>query len=398
MNEVTNLLGIKNIILTNLSGENEINLSHTFIMMNVYEDLFSHYRTARILIEDTNDLQVNFPIIGGEKLEVNFSSKNDEAPVSQEYIVYKLEKDVNVTSTAANSKILILYLTSKEQLLDETCSISRKISGDVPTVLEDMVLKYLKSSKKMDIHKSTNGLNFISNFWTPSQVINYISKVTNFNNLSDFLFFENKEGFNFKSMSGLMKEEPSHSLEFRDDVSSKYNVNVISQFTFNKYFNIIELARKGSLGNTVFQWHDDKYGFNKTKQDFETISVIGTSLGKAARFDNKFANNSKHILTYKNSKVVSIRDQILKALGSYHLLIKLPGDSTKTIGQIYNIDYRIKVKNALELNPLLTGKWFATNINHEFDRNGTYIQNIKVVKNAFFNFDNTTQVKGAKNL
>lgn len=398
VNEITNILGIKSISISNLSEETTISIDGIFLTMNVYEDIFSHYTTARLTIQDSHDLPLNLPIIGGEKVNVTFASKNDDKPVTQEFKVYKLEKDTNPTVSNINNKIIILFLTSSEQLIDETSSISKKISGDVKTSIQNIISTYMKSNKKLDVGKTTNSLDFICNFWTPSKVLNYISKVTHNNKISDFLFFENKTGFNFKSISELMNEDASHELMFRDDISSKYDVNVISQYTINKYFSLLELAKNGSLGNTVFQWHDDRYGFNKTETDFETVSAVGTNLGKSAKFDKSFANNSNNILTYKDSNVVSVRDQLIKSLGSYHLLLQLPGDSTKTVGQIYNIEYREKIRESLEMNKMLTGKWFVTNINHEFDRNGTYQQTIKVVKNAFFNFKETTPVKGKTNI
>jgi hypothetical protein len=397
-NEVGGLIDIREVVITNKVGDRTFDLTDVFVSFTIYEDLFLPFKTGRLIIKDTNELQTFLPIIGGEKVEVTYKSRNDDVPKVFKFYVYKLEKDLNITTTGNNMKTLVMFFSSNEQIMDSQLALSKKFKAKADVAISDLLTTYLKSNKLFEFDSTDEEIELVANFWRPSKIINYLSSTASNSNLSDFIFFEDKDGFKFKSISNLMKEAPAHEVEFVDDLSTQWDMNKFQRYAVSKHFNLLEMGKIGAFGNTVFQFDNEKYDFTKHEEDFETVTSHGTSLGQNVQMHEDFVNNNSIITTYKDSKKIAFRDQLLKSLSKYHVIIQLTGDSSKTIGQVINVNMRTKVRGSAEPHMIFNGPSLVTNIKHEINTDGTYLQNIKVVKNAFFKINDTSKVKGNKNV
>ena len=396
--EENNLEGrveLKLIDITNVKGDRKESMLEIFLSINIYEDLFLPYKTGKITVQDTNDLQSTFPIIGGEKLEVLYRTENDKKPKVQTFKIYKLDEDQATTQSGENKKTLTLYFVSEEQELDSRIKISKHYKGDPNSIIQSILKSELKS-KKPFVYDSASAIpDFCANFWTPSKTINFISRSTTAGNRSDFVFFEDKEGFNFKTISGLMEKPKISDLKFEDQLESKWDWNIIQRFKVSKYFDTLQTD---TLGNTVFQFDNEKYKFTVEQEDFESISQHATNHGLNVQFHKDFLSNPNILTTFKDNRYIAKRDQLLRTIDKYHMVIQMTGDSTKTVGQVYNIEIRTKQRENSFPNQLLTGNWLITNVRHEIGRTGAYMQNLKCVKNAFFKLNETSKVKGKKNV
>jgi len=380
----------------------EISLLDIFVTLNIYESIFENFKLGKIIVKDTFDLLSIFPFVGGEELEIYFTSENDDEdqkPKVQTFIVYNIEADDGVHQSESNKKNITLYFCSPEKIIDRKTSISKRWKDTDPNTPLNYILKNIFETKKdFYQHNTKNKLDIITNFWKPSKLISYIENNT-IGQFDDFIFYENNKGFNFHSISELMNQPESHKLTFSDTPDMLYSYSNVKGKTMKKYMNDIEGLNFGVYGNTYFKLKPYHYGFTKHQQDFESITEFSTSLGKHLQHRDELINNNSINLTYEDGNHVTKRDIIIKSLSKYHQIIKLNGDSTKTIGQIveFELDSRVREKIG-DRNELLTGKWFITNINHELQGDGTYIQKVKIIKNAFFNFKTFSKAKGRKNL
>ena len=231
----------------------DIPLEDIFVSITIYEDIFKPYKTGKIVVEDTNELQVLLPLIGGEKLEVSFSSVNDQVPTLQTYRVYKMEKDSSATSTGSNRRVLVIYFISEEGILDSLLSISQKFKGAPESVIQNILKKYLKTNKDF-LYTSGSQVDFVSNFWTPSQIFNFISKSTTAGNSSDYLFFEDRENFIWKPVSKLMEQPAIKTLNLVESLDVKWDPDKFQRYTVSKHFDVLKKGKSGGFGNTVFSF------------------------------------------------------------------------------------------------------------------------------------------------
>ncbi len=390
---------INKLVMRNLEGI-EINLTDIFISLNIYESIFSKFKTGKILLKDTFDLIYTFPLVGGEEIEIYFTSRDDnenQKSKIQKFIIYKIDEDYNVKQNDNATKLLPLFFCSPELIQNEKKKISKRYYKETITLLKDVLINVLESSKQFLYDSPNNKIEFISNFWKPTKIINYLEE-NSINTFNDFIFFENKDGFNFKSISNLMNQKSTHDIIFNDSIKILYDYNITKGRTMEKFFNDVEALKNGVYGNTFYQIYRDQYGYSKFQNDFETMTDYATSLGKNVQHRSDLINNNNINCTHKSGDHLSKRSLIIKSLSKYQMIIIMNGDSTKTVGQVYNFDIQDNTKEVNEFNEMMTGKWFVTHINHELSNNGTYKQNIKIIKNAFKHKSNFTKITGRKNL
>lgn len=377
-----------------------INLTSLYNSLNVYEDIFLNFMSAKLVIIDTHDIIKNGPIIGGESVKIIVKTKSEEKIWN--FVCYKLEKDLSTKQSESNKNLFILYLISFGGFINFFKKPCKKFSGTSSELVKNVVRNILEDSKTpLIIENSTTSLEFISNFWDPSKILNYIAKHT-FNDNHDFLFYENRFGYNFKSISSMMSEETFEELDYKNNSEVFFDENSIILYEIGKYFNFSDMFKEGSLGNTVYKFDDIYYKFDVKRQNHESITEFQTNLGKNSSINsNLITNNGTIRVSYADDLDHSTkRELILKLMNKYHILVKVNGKLNRTVDQIYLIKYLSKRKEDPDkINLLLSGKWLAVQLKHEIV-NGVYTQTMKLVKNSFMNSNNSflTNSKGILNI
>jgi hypothetical protein len=393
MNE---LIGsVEKISVSLYNKDKSISLTDTMISVNIYEDIFSNFLTGKIVFKDTMDVQAFFPLVGNESIDIDFLTPGDKNPKSiKTYKIYKMDSDSTAQSLIESRKLIILYFCSPEMIENNKIKVSKRFEDSADTIIKGILKDYFKTKKEL-LSDGCDIVEVYSNFWKPTDIINFINKKNG--KASDFLFFENKYGFQYKSLTSMLKENEKYTLEMADDGAALYGWNNILTFKMLKYFDTLSSLRNGVLGNTVYGIDKTYYEYLRIQNDNLTATEEGTSLGKNIIFDADLLNFSNTSSTLKDPEKVSLRDMIMKALMNYHIVLKLPGDSSKTVGEIVRIPIQTIKRDDIEENQLLTGNWIITNINHEILQSGKYNQNIKLVKNSLFNYKNHEKVKGGVN-
>ena len=182
--------------------------------MEYYESIDSPFLRCDFTIIDSIDF--NKLLIGGEKVSVNVvTNSSGEKPIELKLRVFKIGSLVK----QERGQIYILHCVSPEAYANEMNKVFKPfgpIGKNVENIPKHICSEYLKAPKK----KTKDGnfekhskISFISTNWRPVEAIAYMSdKVTRVegsgggkasNKQSGFLFFENRYGFNFKSLDAL---------------------------------------------------------------------------------------------------------------------------------------------------------------------------------------------------
>ena len=142
---------------------------------------------------------------------------------------------------SSNKELFTLNLISREAITNQTVRVGRKFptSQNISQSVEDIITEYLKSDKIGEIDKTQNQYGFIGNLKKPFSIITWLaSKSVAYNgpgkdSTAGFLFYETQDGFNFKSIDNLIKQEP-----FVEDYT--YTPNVVKFDDPTKDFKIIK--------------------------------------------------------------------------------------------------------------------------------------------------------------
>lgn len=244
------------------------------VSVDYYEDIFSPTITAKIKVANTGtsiapkdnpdgpkqSIYHGLPLRGGERLRMKILDRGDGklgldfATDPSKYLFVSSITDV-VSETQRES--FTLNLVSREAITNETTRVIKKyntgstIDNSVKSILRDI----LKTDKFSDqsIEKAQNKYGFVGNLRKPFSVLVWLAAksvpVSSGDATAGFFFYQTQDGFNFKSIDGLISQEPKatyiESQVNRGD-TERNNDFIISDYYTDKNQNLIEKLRLGT--------------------------------------------------------------------------------------------------------------------------------------------------------
>ena len=244
------------------------------VSVDYYEDIFSPTITAKIKVANTGtsiapkdnpdgpkqSIYHGLPLRGGERLRMKILDRGDGklgldfATDPSKYLFVSSITDV-VSETQRES--FTLNLVSREAITNETTRVIKKyntgstIDNSVKSILRDI----LKTDKFSDqsIEKAQNKYGFVGNLRKPFSVLVWLASKSVPESSGDatagFFFYQTQDGFNFKSIDGLISQEPKatyiESQVNRGD-TERNNDFIISDYYTDKNQNLIEKLRLGT--------------------------------------------------------------------------------------------------------------------------------------------------------
>jgi len=152
------------------------NLISSFTDFTLYEDLFSPILTGYVLIVDAHNLISTLPILGGERLVVEFKTPGRDS----------IELSLRITKIGhrdhANKKnVYTLEFISPEGFEDLNVRVSKSFSGNTSALVKRVYKEYFKSNIS-DADLSDTFVKFVSPYWGPLKIINHITTLATYPN------------------------------------------------------------------------------------------------------------------------------------------------------------------------------------------------------------------------
>ena len=143
------------------SGE-VINLSLSYQMIDIYENMFSNGLTGTITIVDTNNLIMNAPITGQEFLSFKITTPTlDNVPIDfTEHVmaVYKID----ARKAERGNEVVQLHFCSPELLRNSRTRLSKAYKGNASEIVGIILQDAKALNTKKDLYiESTLGLSLI---------------------------------------------------------------------------------------------------------------------------------------------------------------------------------------------------------------------------------------------
>ena len=210
----------------------ETGIEGRILNFNYYESIYSPMITGRLVIEDTggtieNEKGLLSTIKDGMKItgfeEVSFKIATAFGDLNfRDYPL--IVTGSPATKDEPNRQTLILNLVSKTEMISSSKPLSRNYpESPISEAVEKILNKELKITKdKLDIEKTQNQDKIKGNHCGALDVIQKMCKKSIPANGKDpgYFFFETQDGFNFKSIDGLIKEGIK---KFEDSLQYAYN-------------------------------------------------------------------------------------------------------------------------------------------------------------------------------
>ena len=198
------------------------------------------------------------PIKGSEKFLLSFTDNNDNT------LEFKDDSSLYVNNVTplvdeTTKSMTQLHLVSKEYILNEKVRINSRMDGLVSQHIEKILKeeKYLNTKKDVDIEETVLQINESPKNKKPFYIMNELSKKgvsaenQKLGKSAGYFLYETSEGFKFKSIDGLLSQEPKlkvlyneTSAQSDDEMPQGYDVKAV---TYERY-NLVNVQKKLAIG------------------------------------------------------------------------------------------------------------------------------------------------------
>ena len=201
-------------INSNKAGK-AVDLRGGFSQLTYTESIMSDTITANYLFVDSGasidgkSVRDGLPLVGEERVELAFED-NAQNKIEVTLYVNKITPLDNKTQKS----LLSISLVSKEFIMNEKTRTKARYDGKLSDTVTRIVQDTLESDKTIDAEPTVNELSYISNSKKPFYTISNLCKKSvssesqELGSTAGYFFYETSEGFFFKSIDGLLDQEP----------------------------------------------------------------------------------------------------------------------------------------------------------------------------------------------
>ena len=417
---------IQTLNLLTASGQ-RFELKKLLVEMSYYEDIYSFAASGYITLVDAQGFLELFQLSGNEYIEVNFGKvRTGTNSTDQLFRVYKTSD--RKPSGNMNSEVFTLYFCSEELLLSEQIKISKSYSMKISEIVKDILVDKLKIKEKNTRIEETIGVyNFIVPRLKPFEAISWISqyarpKLTGTVG-ADMLFFETKDGFNFRSLQSMFKDPIYGTYRYQakniDDTIQDFQEKTVTvlDYEFVKTYDALKDINAGTFANKLitidpltrtYKTTDFNYKdyFEKKKTSSlnknDVLVPLKNRVGKTQNesYDSRIkvmtSNATQNDLAYVKQRPGSVAKDVgvenyiplrtaQLGLANYTVVkITIPGDPGITAGR--TIDFNLLTlkpsTSKKELDRYYSGTYLITAVRHIITSGGAYQTVLEITKDS----------------
>lgn len=397
------------------NGEGKfVDIKNIFVKLTIYEDIMSCFTSGEIILTDSSSLQSLLPFIGEERLDISFETpghEGDDFKFAGTFHVYKISAIENFKTKNAT---MALKFISIDGFVDMNTRISQTFRGSISDTVVKLLTssQYLNTAKTPIVERTTSNLTHTSNFWTPSQNIFYLAGEA-YNSFSNpnYIFYENRNGFNFVSIDTLYEQRPL--IEFIKDEKNRDNDNqgksvpnteeayrrVLDMSTQN-FYDYIDRIQTGMYGSAMYHYDVEtrrlRFMQRNSKLDYNANTLNEkSSINQSTMFlpISKLTTTINHRSVYPNTVPAPFdkdmrRAALLKKADAFKTAIRVFGRANYKVGDIVDLkiyaNKEITDKTPVDqlLDPLLSGKYLISTLSHEITSEAHYC-NIELIRDSY---------------
>tara|TARA_B000000609_G_C24156356_1_gene340716 strand:+ start:251 stop:1486 length:1236 start_codon:yes stop_codon:yes gene_type:complete len=220
--------------------------------INYYESVTSPSISMTVSFIDIDQMVSQEGITGGEMIDLeviipDFDQKFKIESKKQKLVLNSV-RDV-VTST--NKQTATLEFVSDESLVNETCRVNKKFTGNVTQIVKELLQtepKGIQTKKEIKSDDAVNKYSFVGNLKRPFETIQWLCPKAQASSRNfGFLFFENRDGYHFKSVENLLKQDPEFLYQ-KPDRPTETDLRIIES-RLNQSNDVGMNARMGMYSN-----------------------------------------------------------------------------------------------------------------------------------------------------
>tara|TARA_A100001388_G_scaffold82044_1_gene59086 strand:- start:4897 stop:6165 length:1269 start_codon:yes stop_codon:yes gene_type:complete len=196
---------------------------------------------------------------GMEPVEVVFCDTDEQNYIGYQMVVYDIQDRMILDGKQTQATIFCVAL---DAIRNASLKISKRFGkgGGEYTheIVTRLVADEMKSAKKVQIDESSTKLSFVSPYWDPYTIISWLSWRSIFKDGSGmksagYLFYEDREGYHFKSMDNLVDQDTTRTIHINEETDDPIKSDIyINGFTLTGTSDIFRGLNLGSYASATF--------------------------------------------------------------------------------------------------------------------------------------------------
>jgi hypothetical protein len=289
---------IKQLALVTKVGS--VDITGLYEEINLFDSVVMPCMSGNIVIRDAVGLTANLLLDGSEYIIVKITKDDLGNGTHFNYDrTFRIYKQTNRKNINQNSEMYVLHFVSSELIFSEQQKINQHFKGNYHTLAKLVLNDYLKvpfQASKIGIMEPTSGIHsiIVPNL-SPFNTMNWIIKrAVDMNGLPNYLFYQNKIGYNFVSLSTLLSAASIMDINFRPKNLPNINENEDSmgnEFTGARdykilsQFNVLDSIRDGVYAGKFI-------GFDPLMRKKQTHKVNFNDIWDKSKHANKYRSVS----------------------------------------------------------------------------------------------------------
>lgn len=339
-----NLQGIK--IISAVSGR-VIDIGNLVVEFNIYSSIYSHYLMCDFVLIDGMNLYDWAEYFGssGDKsggftgfdyLVISYKNRGDSDGKSQMSHLFRLYELKARKVGIENTETYVISGISIEAYQNASKRISRAMKGTIDSMVQRLYSEFFEESRLLSMYSQFNSVaeaplgklsyidaktdgeqNFILPNLTVDDSIDFLcSEADNSKHVPVFLFYEDLDGYSFKDLIDLSKEEPTltyynghqnnpYSSDLPNADPKKENSFRIVNYEVKRQMNALENIRNGMykaktlhLDILMRQYREVPFDYEQKKAEFQNLQPTkffgGTEIHGDAAFYTLMTSRTNH--------------------------------------------------------------------------------------------------------
>jgi len=415
------------VVIESLDGKRKIDITNSVLFADYFEDILSPCVTMSMMISNSTSIYNSLPIRGGERVAFSVKTGSGEFTLDSEYSMYVFK--VSNVMAEDMRETFTLHLVSREGITNETTRCFKRYEGNIKNTVEYILKNDLKTTKfrANNIEGTSNGYNFIGNTRKPFTVLTWLGPKAmpnasggvsgNGNNgevkgTSGYLFYENKDGFNFKSVDSLVSSTQigSSSADSKNIVKYLYtgsveankqeNAFIILNYNIERNIDLLKSLRVGMYSNKTYFYdfytgHMDIYTYKLKDQIKNTLGTDDT-----IAVSNELGNAWTRIMVRTSDRGVLDKETVTKESGRevadmaksasrYNILFTqslnmvVPCNTKLKAGDVIHAEFpAIEVTDKKKVDNQQSGNYLIKELRHHFELNQV-VTSLKLIRDSY---------------
>jgi hypothetical protein len=433
-------LKVNGFVIQSIDGSKTIDLagSSSILFLDYFEDILSPCITMTVQVMNSTSLVNVLPIRGGEKVFLSIETAFGDFEFDGEESLYV--SGVTGMTPDSTAEAFNLNLVSREAITNETARCLRKYSGSIDQTVTKILKDDLKTNKfkSGNIEKTSNNFSFIGNQKKPFHVLTWLCPKSTpatkaygasgtsgkgaegqAKGVSGFLFYENKDGFNFRSIDSLVKDTqvqigsadaeniPTYVYTQITEENNPTNEFRVLNYYVEKNNDLLKNLRIGMYSNYTYFYDFYTFAFDSYKYNLKDEIKNANTLGADANIalsDNLGSSPSRILYRTSDRGVMEIqggddkekfkisgRDNadMAKSYSRYNLLFTqalnmvVPCNVNLKVGSIIKVEFpRVSPSENPEVDDQQSGYYLIKELRHHMEPE-SMVTSLRLIRDSY---------------